>query len=304
MNPQPIAAAEGRGSGEAARPRRGLPRPGDWIAAAVLAALPAFAPAQMPGGMSLDVRQEASSMQDRIGAVVPPDLELTDERGYPLSLRQYFPGDRPVILDLGYYGCPGLCGAVMNGMVDALNEVDLVPGEDYVILTVSIDPREKPDLARRKKDAYLGRFTVPGAAEGWRFAVGGQAAIAELTSTVGFRYYWAEHDNRFDHPPALIFLSPKGVVTRVLTGTVFDPGDVRLAIVEASEGRLGTFWDKVRLSCLTFDPVQGGYTVQALTVMKIGGAVTVIALAVMIVLMLRRERRRSAGATSTANATA
>jgi protein SCO1 len=238
------------------------------------------------------LQQGAATMGDKIGAMVNPELSFTDERGYPLKLRQFFPGTRPVILDLGYFGCPGLCGAVMGGMVDALNQVDLEPGKDYEILSISIDPRETSELAKAKKDAFLVKLTKIGGAEGWHFAVGKEAAVKELADSVGFHYFWAEHDNRFDHPAALVFLSPKGQVTRVLQGTTFDPGDVKLALTEASEGRLGTFWDRIVLSCLTFDPRTHSYSLTVMTIMKVGGAVTLVVLALMIIIMLRREKKR------------
>lgn len=276
------------------------------LAAAALAAalaLPAPLPAQgegHPPTSTLAVRDPDSSMQDRIGTVVDPGLQFTDERGYPLQLKQLFPGSRPVLLDLGYFGCPGLCGQVMNGMVDALNAIDLEPARDYEILSISIDPRETSALAKAKKDTYLARLSKVGGEQGWHFATGSQAAITALTTQVGFRYYWAEHENRFDHPPALIFLSPEGKVTRVLQGTSFAPRDVELALKEASAGKLTTLWDSIVLSCLTYDASKGTYALTAMTVMKLGGAVTLLALALMIVVMLRREKRRHAAAATSA----
>jgi protein SCO1/2 len=268
-----------------------------------LAALLLMVAAPAQDGMSspnrLPIRQEDSSMQDRIGAMVPRELAFTDERDRPLLFKQFFPGDRPVVLDLGYFGCPGMCGQVMDGMVAALNEVDLEPGKDYEILTISIDPRETPELAKQRKDAFLVKLQKIGGQQGWHFGVGTESAIKTLTEAVGFRYFWAEHDNRFDHPPALIFVSPQGKVTRVLQGTTFQPRDVRLALVEASDGKTGTFMDQLQLSCLTFDPVSRTWSLKAMTVMKIGGIATVIGIVVMILLMLRRERRRVPAAPST-----
>jgi protein SCO1/2 len=259
------------------------------LAFAIAAALPAQE--GMPASSTVQVRQEASSMLDRIGAVVPGELRFTDELDRPLQLRQYFPGDRPVLLNLGYYSCPSMCGQVMEGMVEALNRVDLEPGQDYQILTVSIDPRETPVLAKERKDRFLAKLNRVGGESGWRFCVGEQQAITALTQAVGFRFFWAEHDHRFDHPPALVFLSPEGRVTRVLQGTTFDPRDVRLALVEASQGRLGTFLERVQLSCLTFDPVTRSYALKAVTVIKVFGAVCMLAVAAMVIVMLRRERR-------------
>jgi protein SCO1/2 len=259
----------------------------------------ALAPAQgegMPASSVLEGRSEAASMADRIGAVLDPQLAFTDERGYPYTLQQLFPGKLPVILNLGYYGCPAMCGQVIHAMFRGLNEVDLEPGRDYQILSVSIDPRETPQVAKDRKDAFLPKFTKIGAADGWRLCTGDEANIRRITETTGFRYYWSEHTNQYAHPPALVFLTPQGKVSRVLVNTVFDPSDLHLALVEASEGRLGTFWDEIRLNCLTFDSRTNSYSLAGMTVMRIGAVVTVVALATMILVMLRRERRRAPAA--------
>lgn len=248
--------------------------------------------AGMPPTSSIEVREEASSMVDRIGAVVDPSLTFTDERGYPFALQQWFPGRQPVVLLLGYYRCPAMCGQVLEAALTALSDVDLEPGEHYRILNVSIDPSETPEIANERKQQYLPKLLKTGGDDAWRVLVGEQAQIERLCETVGFRYYWSEHLNQYSHPPALIFLTPEGRVSRVIVDQWFDPGDVRLALVEASDGKLGTFWDRVRLNCLTFDPRTNTYSLTAMTIMRIGGAITVVALAAMIWILLRRERRR------------
>lgn len=250
----------------------------------------------MPPTSSILVKEEAASMVDRIGAVIDPSLTFTDERGYPFQLRQMFPGAQPVLLLLGYYSCPAMCGQVLEAAFRALSDVDLEPGRDYRLLNVSIDPRETPEIAKARKDKFLPKLLKTGGDEAWRVLVGDQANIKSLTETVGFHYYWSEHTNQYAHPPALIFLTPQGKVSRVVVNTWFDPADVRLAIVEASGGKLGTFWDQVKLNCLTFDPRTNSYSLAAMTVMRIGGALTVIAMIAMIVVMLRKERRRTAPA--------
>lgn len=249
--------------------------------------------AGMPPTSSLEVREEAATMQDRIGAVVDPALTFTDERGYPFALRQWFPGEMPVVLLLGYYSCPAMCGQVLEAAFAALSEVELQPGTDYRILNVSIDPKETPEIAHDRKLKFLPKLAKTGGDDAWRVLVGDQTNIEQLTATVGFRYYWSEHTNQYAHPPALVFLTPDGKVSRVIVNTWYDAADVRLALVEASEGKLGTFWDQVKLNCLTFDPRTNSYSLTAMTLMRIGGAVTVILLAVMITVMLRREHRRS-----------
>lgn len=233
-------------------------------------------------------------MLDKIGMKLDPELTFLDERGYPFSFSQVFPGDRPVVLVPGYYACPDMCGQVIHGMLDALNAVDLKPGTDYLIVNVSIDPRETPEVAKERKQKFLSQLTRVGGDEGWRFlTTANEAEIKKLTESIGFRYFWAEHDNRYAHPGALLFFTPQGVLSRVLTGTTFQSADARLAIVEASAGKLGTFWDEVRLNCLTFDDRSGTYALMGMTVMRIGGVVTILAIAAMILLMLRRERARA-----------
>jgi len=252
--------------------------------------LPAQA-AGHPPTSTIEVRQEASSMQDRIGADLDRSLPFVDERGYPVTFSQLFPGDRPVILVPGYYGCPDMCGQVIHGMLAALNDVDLQPGKDYLIVNVSIDPRETAEIAKTRKTTFLPKLHRVGGEEGWRFLTGQEPAIKALCKRTGFRYFWAEHDNRFAHPGALLFVTPNGKLGRVITGTTFDADAVRQAIVETSEGRLGTFWDEFKLSCLTWDPRTQTYSLTVMTVMRIGGALTLARLAGMIYQMVRREKK-------------
>src|SRR5262249_3787163 len=242
----------------------------------------------------LDITQAAASMENRVGAVVDRELTFTDDRGYPFQLKQLFPGDRPVILVLGYYGCPDMCGTVMLGMLDALNQTELVPGKDYEILNVSIDPRETAQSAKARKERFLPKLHQVGGPEGWRFLVGDQPSIQKLADSVGFRFFWSEHTSRFDHPAALLFLTPQGKLNRVITGQQFDPETVHLAIVEAGQGKNASFWDKGRLTCLTFDSRTNVYSLAAMTVMRVGGAIRLVAVVAMIFLMVRRERRPAA----------
>jgi len=256
---------------------------------------------------TLEIVQAAASMENKIGAQLDTNLEFTDERGYPFQLKQLFPGERPVVLVLGYYGCPDMCGQVIHGMLDALNRVDLVPGKDYQIVNVSIDPRETAEKAAQRKQTFLPQLHQVGGPEGWRFLVAKQpdpktaaagaeadaTSIKALADSVGFRYFWSEHTNRFDHPGALLFLTPQGKLNRVITGSTFEPDDVRLAILETGKGEKASFWDKVKLSCLTWDSRSNSYTLTAMTVMRIGGVVTMLAIGTMIYVMIRRERRRA-----------
>ncbi|MCA8976952.1 MAG: SCO family protein [Planctomycetes bacterium] len=262
------------------------------LAFSLTGVLAAQAGAGMGAPRTLEVRNEASTMQDRIGNRIDTSLTFTDERGYPYALRQLFPGERPVILLLGYYSCPAMCGQVLDATLEALNEVAFDPGTDYQLLNVSIDPRETAEVAKERKQTFLPRFKKVGADSGWRVCVGDQHDIERLAEDVGFRYYWSEHTNQYAHPPAIVFLTKDGVVSRTIVNTVFDPDDLHLALVEAGEGTMGSFLDQVRLSCLTFDARTNSYSLTAMTLFRVGGVITVIALAGMIIVLLRRERRQ------------
>ncbi len=269
----------------------------------VLAALAGSGiPAQAVIGGGLEVVNEGATMEDKLGARVPTDIALVDDRGYPVQLKQFFPGEMPVILNLGYFGCPGLCGLITNGMVDALGQIALEPGKDFRILTVSVHPAENAEMAKAKKQAYLPHYRRQGTSEAWYFLTGEPEQTRRLASSVGFRFRWLADDNRIDHPPTLVFLAPDGTVTRYLEGPNFSASDMRLAIVEASAGEVGNFvgnfWDRLKLSCLTFDPRTGRYTMTAFTIMRIGGGLTLFVLTGMIIFLVRRERRRFATATA------
>ena len=250
----------------------------------------------MPPSSTLEAKDEAASQQDRIGATVDPSQSFTDELGRPFQFRQWFPGSQPVVLMLGYYQCPAMCGQVLEAAFEALSDIEFVPGRDYRILSVSIDPRETPNEALARKQSFLPKLAKTGGDDAWRVLTGPESESKKLSETVGFRYYWSNATNQYAHPPSLIFLTPKGVVSRVIVNTAFDPTDVHLALVEASEGKLGTLLDRVRLNCLTFDARTNSYSLTAMTLMRIGGVITIVVLALMIWVMLRKERRRAAAA--------
>ncbi len=254
------------------------------------AALGAQAPGHAPS-RDVEAKELAASQTDSIGTFVDRDLTFTDERGYPFRFHQLFPGKQPVVLLLGYYSCPAMCGQVLDATFRALGDVDLQPGTDYRIVNVSIDPKETVETAKARKDVFLPRLHKTGGDEAWRVLIGDEASTKKLAASVGFNFYWSEQTKQYAHPPSLIFLTPEGKVSRVIVNTEYDPADVQLALVEASDGKLGTFWDQVRLNCLTFDARTNSYSLAAMTIMRIGGAVTVVVLALMIWIMLRRERR-------------
>ena len=221
---------------------------------------------------------------------VPLDTAFRDERGATVHLGDYF-GNRPVVLVFAYYDCPMLCTMVINGLSSALGVMNLNPGRDFEIVTVSFNPRDTPATATAKKAAYLERYRRPGAAEGWHFLTGDQPEIARLTSAAGFRYAWDEQTKQYAHPSGVIVLTPDGRLSKYLFGIEYGPRDLRLGIVEASAGKVGTAADALLLYCYHYDPMTGRYGLVIMRAIRMAGAVTVFAIGAFIVVMIRREPR-------------
>jgi protein SCO1/2 len=235
-------------------------------------------------------------IDEKGGATLPLNTVFKDEKGQVVSLNDYFHHDRPVILQLSYFGCPMLCGLVSNGMVDSLNDLKLTMGKDYDVINVSFDPSETPALANLKKQSFLSAYNRPAGAASWHFLTGTQQSIDTLTQAVGFQYKWIEAKHQFSHPAALILLSPEGKITRYLYGVKYDPRTLRLSLVEASNGKVGTTLDRVILTCFHYDAYAGKYNVVAMNVMRLGGVTTVLILSCVISGWLIKERRTRARA--------
>jgi protein SCO1/2 len=234
-------------------------------------------------------------IDQKIGATVPLSLPFTDESGRDVTLGQYF-GKRPVVLALVYYQCPMLCTEVLNGLTASMETLTFDAGKDFDVVVVSFDPTETPALAAAKKQTYMDRYRRPGAAAGMHFLTGRPDAIHALTSAVGFRYAYDQQLGQFAHPAVITILTPTGQVSRYLLGIEYAPRDVRLALVEAGEGKLGTVVDQALLYCYHYDPTTGKYGLVIFGLVRLGGVLTVGALGTFIVLALRRERRQAAAA--------
>jgi len=230
----------------------------------------------------------------KLNAAVPLDIPFLDEAGRTVQLGDYF-GRRPVVMVFAYYDCPMLCTLVINGLSSALKVLSLSPGDDFEIVTVSFDPRDTPASASAKKAAYLERYKRDGAAAAWHFLTGDQPSIDRLTKAAGFRYVWDKDTKQFAHPTGVIVLTPDGRLARYLFGIEYGPRDLRLALVEASAGKVGTPVDSLLLYCYHYDPMTGRYGLAIMRAMRIAGAATVLALGTFIVLMLRREKYQTPG---------
>lgn len=225
----------------------------------------------------------------RLGESVPLDLAFRNEAGATIRLGDYF-GKKPVVLSLNYYACPMLCTVTLSGLASALNIISMTAGKEFEVVTVSFDPKETHELAAAKKKTYLERYKRPGAAEGWHFLTGDAAPIAALTRAVGFRYVWDPETKQFAHPAGIVVLTPEGKIARYLYGIEYAPRDLRLAVVEASAGRVGNPVDQIILACYQYDPTTGKYGAAIMRLIRGAGVLTVAALAGFIALMLRRER--------------
>ena len=226
---------------------------------------------------------------DERGAQIDLDLEFVDEAGKTVTLRNYFTDDRPVLLTMNYYMCTMLCTEVLNGLVDGLQRLDWVPGDKFRVVTVSIDAREKPWLAKKKKAAYLEALGRDGA--DWTFLTGSQGSIDALSKTTGFAFRYDDETDQFAHPPTIMFVSPQGVITQYLMGKMFEPDSIRWALMDASEGTIGSTFERLAWSCFHYDDKTGQYTPYAMGIMRLGGAATVILLSFVLTFWWLRERQ-------------
>jgi protein SCO1/2 len=251
----------------------------------VFAATALCAEGQLPAEL------EAIRIEQRLGNPVPLDLSFRDEQGSFVELSRYV-HDRPVILVLAYYRCPRLCSEVLNGLADSLQRVPFVMGKDYELVIVSFDDRETPRLAAEKKKSYVEHYGIPGMEAGCHFLTGRRSNIKTLAEAVGFKFVYDPERNLFQHAAGIMVLTPGGKVARYFFGIQFSPRDLRLGLVEASEGKIGSAVDQaLLLGCLSYDPKTGTYAVAAMKIMRLGGIVTALLLAMYLGVSWRRERR-------------
>lgn len=232
-------------------------------------------------------------IDQRLNQQVPLDLKFRDETGQPVTLRSYF-GKKPVILSLVYYSCPMLCTMVENGLLNALRDVKFNIGEQYEVVTVSFDPSDRPEVAMAKKAIYAGLYGRPGTKRGWHFLVGEEPAIRALTQAVGFRYNYDPQTRQFAHATAIMVLTPQGKVSRYFYGIQYPARDVRLALVEASNEKIGNPVDALLLYCCQYDPATGKYGVIVSRVLKLAGFMTIVSLGTLILALSRGGRHADA----------
>jgi protein SCO1 len=226
----------------------------------------------------------------QLNAQLPLGLAFRDEAGRNVQLRDYF-RQKPVVLALVYYGCPMLCNQVEQGVVGTLRMLSFNPGRDYQVVFVSFDPRETPDMAAQKKESAMSHFRRPETAAGWHFLTGSKESVGALTKAANFRYSFDEKANLFAHASGMMLLTPDGRISRYFYGVEYPSRDVRLGLVDASAGKIGTPVDRALLFCYQYDPATARYSASILAMIRLGGILTVVCLAVAILIFRRRDSK-------------
>lgn len=250
---------------------------------------------QEPAKVSSEIPEELKNVgiEEKIGQSIDLNLIVTNEKGEQVPLSTYFSGHKPVIISPVYFNCPGLCNFHLNGLVDTLKSVDWSPSKEFEVVAFSFDWKEKPDVALQKKENYLKLYGRPGTEKGWHFVTADETNVKKFTESVGFKYKWNEQAKEWAHASAAIVISPEGKISRYLHGIQFEPRDVKLGLNEAAHGKVGNIVDSAMLFCFKYDTHQSKYGLQVFKLMKLGGAVTVLALLLWLVPMMIRAKREN-----------
>jgi protein SCO1 len=233
-------------------------------------------------------------IEQKLGTKLPLKTTFRDQTGASVSLQDYLSA-KPAVLVFSYFDCPMLCPLVLEGLVRSLKPLSLNAGGDFDVLVISIDERDSPELAQKKRLEIINRYGRDGSEVGWHFLTGEKSAIDEVTRSAGFTYAWDETSKQYVHASGIFILTPQGEIARVLYGIDYTPRDIRLALVEAGDGTIGSAVDQLLLYCYHYNPLTGKYGFVIMGTLRVAGVSTVLAMATFIITMLRRERRGSHG---------
>lgn len=252
-----------------------------------------YDPNQAGTSSGLPPALEKAGIEQKLNESLPLDAVFKDENDREVRLGEYF-GRRPVILALVYYECPMLCNEVLNGLTGSLKSLSFETGKEFDVVAISFDAREneKPGLAKNKKDSYMKRYGRQGAENGWHFLTGTQSELDKVTKAVGFNYYWDEKSEQFAHAGAIMIVTPEGKLSHYIYGIDYAPKDIKFAVMEAAEGKIGNPAEKLMLYCYHYDPSTGKYGLSILKVIRLAGIVTLVGLGAMFFVFWRRNKAK------------
>lgn len=258
-----------------------------YILFSILIALPIEVYSQITMNNVPDLRK--IDVIEHLGESIPLNLEFINDEGRAVSLEDYFHQGKPVLLTLAYFRCPMLCGLVLKGLTKGVSELDFLPGEQFQMVTVSINPEETHVLAAAKKKNLLEAINKPVKKSSWVFLTDSTGNAKKLADALGFEYYYIEERNEYAHPAVSFVLTEDGIISRYLYGIEYKEADLRLSLLEASQGEIGTTLDRIVLYCFHYDPDAGGYVIFAGNLMRIGGVITVLIIGTVLVVLWRKE---------------
>ncbi len=253
------------------------------------------APAAARGAPGVPADLEGVDITPTLGEQVPLDAPFYDDDGREVTLRSYVDGTKPTLLVLAYFECPMLCTLVMNGTVRAMQNITQVPGRDFELVLISFDPKETPAMAGPQKRSYMKMYGSDATAAGWHFLTGSEESIRSVADAVGFHYKWVEERQEYAHGSGIFFLTPDGKLSRFLGGIVFESLDVRLALLEASEGKIGNAAEQIILFCYHYDPTTGRYAPAAAQIMSIASGFSLLLLLGFLAFWWKRDLGRDKG---------
>ncbi len=232
-------------------------------------------------------------IEQKLGGQLPLEAEFKDEAGRTVKLGDFFNKGRPVIIAFVYYECPMLCNEVLNGLTGTLKGISFDAGKDFDVVAISFDVREngKPDLARNKKESYMGRYGRPGTERGWHFLTGSEASIKAATDAAGFGFKWDEKSDQFAHAGGIMIATPDGRLSRYFYGIDYAPKDVKFGIMESADNKVGNAAEQLLLYCYHYDPATGTYGFAVLSAMRIGAVLTLLGMGAMGLVFWRRNKR-------------
>lgn len=245
-------------------------------------------------GHNLPTQLEDVKIEENLGKVLDLSLPFVSDEGEAVTLGKYFDGHKPVLMAMVYYTCPNLCNHHLNSLVETMKGLKWVAGDQYKVVAVSMNHHEGPDVAAPKKASYIKAYGHPEAAKGWHFLTGTEENVKKLADQLGFKFKWIPEQEQYAHAAVAYVVTPGGTISRYLFGLGVDVNTLRLSLIEASNGKVGTVMDQLLMFCFQFDPTKNKYTLYAWNVMRLGGGMVLLVLALLLVPVWMREKKKSA----------